>query len=392
MDEVDNSVDVQDGGGVAVEVEPDSVDSYGALQDRMAGDDSPWYSPSEGKVVTANGEVVVDPSTGLPFESMEAFEAANAKTEQQQNPAKPKTEQTQPEKPMSKKFENFISPDGNVSVDSLFELSKATEPFAYQNEAVPKVIEAATGAQTTSREPELDPIAEANAQRDKMYASHVTPIENIYKDMINAGVDPDVANGLLGKYYEQQKGIVDKAYKEAHDKALQDIVEKKTGAALGPVQERELATKSKSNVTALASKLYPSGGEDQFFALVNGTYNDKGEFERGPSARVLDIMVNIASGGKEFSSPAERDKAYKDTFLKLTSDPVMAKEFMLLAHNNWLGTKIRDVYKQGKESALKETARINKTIKTRPASFSQPQTEPATAGMPEMLRTIMGVR
>jgi hypothetical protein len=148
--------------------------------------------------------------------------------------------------------------------------------------------------------------------------------------------------------------------------------------------------KSEANINTLASKLYPNGGKDAFFALVNGTYNDRGEFERGPASRVLDMMVKMASNGKQFGSSGERDKAYKDTFLQLTSDPVMAREFMVMAHNYWLGTQIKNVYQQGKQTAAQESQRIQRTVKTRPASFAAPSTESATAGMPEMLKTIMG--
>jgi hypothetical protein len=392
-DAVDTSADVGGGADTAVMDAPDngSDDSnYAAMQDRMAGDDSPWYSHSEGKVVDADGKVITDPATGDHFKSQEEFDQWQAK-QQAASTATPKTEPVA-DKPMARSFDRYLSEDGNVSADTLFGLSKVADQFNYNNELVPQVVE--TPAQQQAQpETVLDPILQADAKKAELTKLHVDPIVGIFNDLIANGASEDVAKSICDKYYRSALAKVDGEYKQLYDKAMRDSIDAKTKPVLDQVAEKELMAKSESNVTKIANALYPKGGKDQFFSLINGHYDEKGAFQRGPSADVLDFAVALANEfankGEPFKSQDDRSKFMAKVFGVISSKENMLPNFARIAHFSYLGKNVNKAFDKGKQSAAQDSQRIQRTVKTRPASFVPPNMDDDDKGMPDLMRTVL---
>lgn len=154
---------------------------------------------------------------------------------------------------------------------------------------------------------------------------------------------------------------------------------------------------SNANIEKFSRMYYPTDGKDAFFSLINGSYetgkDGKETFVRGPAADVVDLMVSVASDGKTFKSAEDRAQSYQNIFKKMTADPAKTKTLMNIAHYYYIGKKAGELqkmsYEKGKNVAMQNQQRVNKTIKTRPASYSQPVTSPDDENMPSMMRTIM---
>jgi hypothetical protein len=259
----------------------------------------------------------------------------------------------------------------------LFELSKAGADYQYKDELVPNSFEpAATKDQNVQQ---LDPIHEVQQRKAVLEESLVSPINEIRNWLLSQGADQRLVDEGLAPILSKQAEIVKRNYDAEMENAMRHSVEGKYEKKLTEIEQRDVMMRSNSNIDNLAKKYYPTGGKDQFFSLINGYYKTQGDvnsFERGPSAEVMDLIANVAFEGKKFDSIESRNNAYKDIFVKMTSDPVKAKSLMNIAHYYWLGrnaqTGSKAVFDKGKQSALQQQQRIQRTIKTKPASYSAP--------------------
>jgi hypothetical protein len=386
---IDDTIDTQGSVDTSTDVAVDSGssdDSYGALQDRVAGDidNDPWYSASEGAVVDANGNAILDPKTGQPYTSLDEMKKGAAPVDT----AKPKTEAKAEVKPMSRSFESIVSKAGEVTPENLLQLSKVATDYSYKDELVPKI----DPATATKQEAPVDPIQQAKETRELHKQQLIGPLDKVKAALVAQGADEALVNQLLSPIVQEQMAKIEEYYQSSYEKALQERMESKFNPKITEIEEKKLSADSDANISSLASKYYPDGGKDAFFALVNGNYNDKGEFVRGPSAEVLDLFVSAANDGKVFASDTERNKSYRDFFLKTTADPVKAKALMNVAHYYWLGKNVGKAFDKGKQTAVAENQRIQKTVKTRPASYAAPSTVDDDEGMPQMLKYAMGNR
>jgi hypothetical protein len=359
-------------------------DNFSQLQDRMAGDD-PWFSDSEGQMVTKNGEVIVD-ENGQPFPSEVAFKAWQDK---QALPAKPKTDQAVQQKPMSKSFDAFALGDKGLTAQRLYELGKTADSFKYNDDLVPKLDPNAVIAQA---EQQIDPVERVKAERQNIEAVAITPFQEIRTALLSKGADPALIDEMLNPILARQQALVNKHYEAQYEKALEQRLDGKYGQKLSKIDDDKLSAASQANVDAIARQYYPEGGKDAFFSLINGHYNEKNEFVRGPSAIVVDLLTSVANEGKTFKTEQERNTSYSNLFRRLTADPVKAKALFDLAHNYWLGKKSHEaqrlVFERGKQAGLGQQQRVNRTIKTKPATYTQPETVD-DSGKPSMLKTVM---
>ena len=360
------------------------------LQERMGDDtdDAPWYSASEGKVVTASGEVVKDDS-GNAYDSIEAYQAAQKATD---TPAKPKTEEAQQTKePMSQSFDRMINGEGEMTTDKLFEMSKSSEDYKYGDELVLK-IDPSTNVQGGE---EVDPVEAVKAEREILVGHMLNPINEIAEILVAQGADgPQVAQLLAPVLKKQNDAIA-----AHHEGALQKAMEAKIGgpveAKLSAAERKQQGVDSKSNIERLAKMYYPEGGTDAFFALINGHYetNDKGqkEFVRGPAAEVLDLLSFAANNGQAHKTGEKRNSFVKNTFERMTANPDVARSFMNIAHFFWLGRQAKGLqqasFDKGQESAQQQANRVKQTVKTSPSTFNPPSSD--DEGMPAMLKTVM---
>lgn len=355
-----------------------------ALQDRMAGDieDSPWYSPSEGKVVDKDGKVLVDPKTGKPYESMEAYNAA------QQPTAKPKTEEKPAPKPapMSRSFDGIV---GELTPERIAELSKAGGEYKYADELVPKV-DPNDGAAPAE---ENDPVEAVNKEREILFGHMINPITEISQLLVNQGADKGLVDQLLAPVIAKQKEAIDKHYEQMFQKALEEKLGAPIRAKLTESEKQALKVSSEANIDKLARAYYPNEGKDAFFALINGHYAPDGKtWVRGPSSEVLDLLVSVANNGKSYKTIEDRNAFVRDTFQKLTADESSAKSLMNIAHFYWLGRNAAKAQKmgfdKGKQSAAAQQQVRQKTMKTPPASFQSPAKD-ADEGMPSLLKSAL---
>ena len=407
----DDALDTQDttgsGADSATQVIDDaSVDSgngdnNAAIQDRMASDASPWYSPSEGKVVTVNGDVIIDPKTKQPFTSMEAFERWQSKQSAPTSATQKTTQGNQQQQPpLSTSFDSYITGGKPLTPEELQELSKPNSDYKYNDDLIPALDPNAAAQQEQAP---IDPVERVRAERKNIEAVAVQPIREIRDALIKQGGDPALVDQLLAPVMQKQNELVDSHFNSAYEKALEERLDGKYGSRLSRIDEEKLQNASETNIEALARKYYPKGGKDALFALINGHYEAPGAdgkkpFVRGPSSQVIDLITSVAMDGKKFKTEQERNAAYANTFRRLTADPVKARVLIDIAHNYWLGKKSSEAFKlafnKGKESATIQQQRIKKTIKTQPASYQPPATgdDDGTRKSPFLSTVMDGIR
>lgn len=392
---LDDAPATQDGTPVAPLASEGGDEAFGQLQDRMASDDdSPWYSSSEGKVVTKDGEIVLNPETKEPFTSEEEFKKWDASRNQaaaKPNDQKPATAApAEPPKPLSRSFDNFAFGDKGVSADRLFELGNVGKDFQYKDELLPAVDPNAKVEETV----DVDPIEQVKAERANLEKVMISPFSEVKQALLDQGADPSLVDQLLAPILDRQRSLVEKHFGTQYEKAVQASLEKKHGSRLSKLEEERLNEASARTIDALSRKYYPEGGKDQFFSLIAGNYDKDGNFVRGTSSVVMDLAMRLSNQGKTFRTEADRNKAYADTFRKMTSDPTESQILFDIAHHYMLGRKLHEaqktIYAMGKQSAKQEAQRVQKTIKTRPASYAAPVSEEdSRKGMPSMLRMAM---
>jgi hypothetical protein len=80
-------------------------------------------------------------------------------------------------------------------------------------------------------------------------------------------------------------------------------------------------------------------------------------------------------------------------FKKVTADPAKAKALFDVAHYYWLGKQSHKAqaltFEKGKQAAQQQQTLKQRTIKTRPGTFSAPQTADEYEGMPSLLRAVL---
>jgi hypothetical protein len=363
----------------------------------MAGDVSPWYSPSSGAVVTKDGEIITHPETGLPFKKMEDFEAWT-RDWQTKNPAKPKIDAVkpvaEPVKPFSMSFDLYAKGSGEMSDERLRELAKAGSDYKYADELVPKVVPKTGPAAAGQPQAPVDPVEKVNADRKAWEGIAINPIREICDLLVQNGIDGTALNRLVAPILQKQSDLVEGHYKAEYQKALRESLSAPIKDDIGKLEKGKIETASAGNVASLAQKYYPEGGKDAFFALINGHYDDKGQFVRGPAAPVIDLLTAIATEGKTFNEEAERTTAYGDSFRKITADPAKARALFDISHFYYLGKQLSAaqnmIFQKGKAAAAKEQERVQKTVKTTPASYLPPSVKDDEEGVPKLLKTVTG--
>jgi hypothetical protein len=224
----------------------------------------------------------------------------------------------------------------------------------------------------------------------------VQPLREIRDVLIANGAPEDVTDQLLAPYLKKQTDMVEKLYQEQYEKAMLEKVDGKYAPALSKFEQDKVTTASTKNVANLASKYYPEGGKDAFFALING-YNDaSGNFKRGESAPLMDLMAFQSNGDKPYPTEQDRNSAYKSMFEKTMAHPEASKLMVDIAHYYWLGKlshKSQEmIYEKGKAAAIKQQQIAQKTMRTKPGSFSAPAGAAEDEGMPEILRQAIASR
>jgi hypothetical protein len=395
-----DAVDSKDGQGVPeLGIAPDAADNAAdvALQERMAGnaDQQPWYSPSEGKVVTPNGDVVLDPKTGKPYLSMEAYQAAQ---KAQSSTAKPKTDaqgkpvQTPPAKPMSRSFDALVTQDGKLTPERLFELSKVASDFQYADDLIPKVDPSLAAKEA---EKPTDALTAVHEHRTALEERLVRPLQEIRDWLIQNGGNVQAVDEFMGPKIAAQNALIDKDYREQYERALKEDITKGISPEITEFKRNQVKQASETNINRIASKLYgPENAKEAFFTLINGHYGADGKFIRGPAANVIDMLMHVASNGKGYATPEARSAAYEEQFTRMMADPKVAAVVFDVAHHYWLGKQQyaaqRMSYEKGKVTAQRAMQVAKKTVRTPPASYGTPVTD-TEGGIPEMLRTL-GVR
>jgi hypothetical protein len=394
---IDDAVETQDGtdagfkpSDLGLDASSGQADTFADQQNRMEGDE-PWFSPSAGRVVDKDGNVLYDPATGKEFESKEEFDAWMAKQAEVAKTAKPENKDVKKEAvPMSKSFDSYAKGEGDFTPERLAELAKAGSDYKYADELLPRVDATKAAA---DEKPPVDPVEAVKANRANWEAVAVNPIKEMRQMLIDNGINQEALDRLISPIMQKQAALVENQYQTAYEKAMLEKVEGKFSPALSKLEEEKQTNLSDANIDRLSRAYFPQGGKDQFFALVNGYKDEKGQFVRGPAASILDVMVNIATGGKTFSSEQERASAYQNTFKKITADGNMSKMLFDLAYKYWLGGQVGVVnklgFKAGQAAATADQQRIKKTIKTKPASYQAPANAPDDKDMPDMLRGAM---
>jgi hypothetical protein len=370
----------------------DVQDNYGAMQNRMASD-SPFFDENEGAVVDKDGDVLLNAKTNQPIKSLEEYKALVEQDKASKTTAKPKTEAQPAQKQMAKSFSSYVSGPNGLTPERLQEMAKAGGDYLYKDDLVPKID--ATQAQTQKVE-ELDPIAQVKESRKQWETIAVNPIKEIRDALIAQGADVALVDStIIGPIMQKQMALVDSQYQTEYEKALRTSIEGKFTPTISKIEDEKLANASNANIQALASKYYPEGGKDAFFSLINGHYDENNVFVRGPAAQVVDLMTVIAADGKQFKTEAERNAAYSNTFRKVTADPAKAKALFDIAHYFWIGKQSVEakniLFQKGKQAAIDETKRVQRTVKTKPASYNAPSTVDNDEDMPQLLKGAMGL-
>lgn len=371
-----------------------SGDSFQQLQERMTGEDSPWYSPSAGHVVTKDGETIYNPKTGQPFKSEAEYQSHLKASESQQPPAKPKTEQAQTPKaqPMQKSFSQYLRGEAKETTpDMLRSMADAGKDYQYQDELLPSLSQQ---VKVENGQPEVkedqDPFAVVEENKKVWDSLLISPFEKVKAALLEQGADPVLVDQLLAPIVSENQKIVESEYKRAYQNALKETARAPYEKERQSVEAKQTEAKSMENIKTLASKYYPQVGEDMFFSLINGHY-ENGNFVRGPAANIMDFAARLANRGKEFASENERNDAIKKTFLTMTANPEEARVLFDLAHNYVIGKEFAKakniIYQQAKQDVAKDQRRIQQTIKTPPASFSAPDVS-GDEGMPSLIKTV----
>lgn len=389
----DDAPDTQDGSAVAV-ADEGSADVAG-MQERMSEGDDPWYSSSEGKVVDKEGNILLDPTTNQPFKSQKEFDTFMAKAKadyeakQQQTTAKPKTDPKTAAQPLSKSFDSMVAENGQITPEKLYELAGLGGDYSYQDELVSKIEE--TAGQDAGQQQEIDPVEKVEQDRAAWEKITVQPILDIRELLIANGGAPDVVDQILAPMLQQQRQLVDNQYKSAFKAAIQESLTKPVKEDQARIEQERLKSQSASNIENLSRQYYPQGGKDAFFSLVIGNQDENGKWVRGPASVVLDLVTAVANTGKKFASEQERSTAYASTFRDLTADPQKARALFDVAHKFWLGSKVKDVakssFEKGRAAAKAETQRVQRTVKTKPATYI-PESTADDEGMPQLLRDV----
>jgi hypothetical protein len=376
----------------------DGGDNNAAIQDRMAGDDTPWFSHSTGKVVTPNGDIVLD-DHDRPFTSMDAFNRWQAtKTADSAKTEKKSVAQQPQQKPMSTSFDSYVSDNGNLTPEKIQELSNAGSDYVYKDELIPSLDPTIASAPV---QPPVDPVERVKAERANIEAVAIKPLQEIHASLLAQGFDAATVDQFLAPIMQRQQSLVEAHYQSSYERALEERMEGKYGSKLSKIDEDKMMAASEANMEKLAQKYYPKGGKDALFSLISGheetNANGKKTFVRGPSSRVLDLITSVALDGKKFRSEQERTAAYANIFRKMTADPAKAQALIDLAHNYWLGKKSAEIsrlaYGKGKLSAQQQQQRAQKTIKTKPATYTPDASgDEDTKSMPSMLKTALGIR
>jgi hypothetical protein len=364
---------------VQVEPEGEVDDNFGAMQDRMSGDDSPWLSDSDGKVYDSDGNILAD-DNGNPFTSLEDYQNALKKqTETQQDTtAKPQNTQQQPGFKPGQSFDSYAFGSDGLTQERFNELSGIGRDQVYNDELIPPIDENYKPEENSS----TDPIQRIKEERSGWESIAITPIQKIRQSLIDQGGDPILVDNLLKPILSEQSSIVDKLYQQKYEEALEQKISGQWGEKFNKIDQREVDNASNANIERLSRVYFKNnGGKDAFMSLVNGhndMVNGKSTFVRGPSAELLDLANWLVNGDKKFSTEKDRNEAYANMFKKITSNEHAAKILFGLAYNNWLGKKSPDVkkigFEKGKQAIESQNNRRLRTMKTRPASAVAPQT------------------
>ena len=369
-------------------------DSFQQLQERMTGEDSPWYSPSAGHVVTKDGETILHPKTGLPFKSEAEYQQHLKAAPEKIDTAKPKITNAQPAKtaPMQKSFAQYIRGENKETTpDILRTMAEAGKDYQYKDELFYSVdpTKANASGQPQKTE-EIDPFERVEQTKEVLESALVAPFSRVKDALVQQGADPNLVDQLLAPILADNRKIVDEEYKKSYQNALKETAKAPYEKEKQSAEQQRIETESMKNIKTLAGKYYPQSGEDQFFALINGHY-ENGNFVRGPAANIIDLAARLSNRGQTFTTESERHAAIQKTFRSMTADPAEARVLFDLAHYYTIGKEFTNakqmIYAQGKQDAANEQRRKQQTIKTHPASFASPDTS-SDDGMPSLVRTV----
>lgn len=358
-------------------VDTGADDNFGAMQDRMDGDDSPWLSDSDGKVYDNDGNILAD-ADGNPFTSLEDYQAALGQQDTKKQTAKPETnvEQNQTKTfPDSQSFDRFAFGEEGVTADKIKQMAEVGSRYKYNDELVLDVDPAYKPEASTS----TDPVEALREEKKSWESIALGPIQKVKQALVDQQADPSLVDQILKPILEEQSQLINNLYQERYEKALEEKLLSKHGEKFSKIEQKELESASIGNIDRLAKMYYPEGGKDAFMALINGHNEKPGDassFVRGPAAELIDFMVKIDNKGKKFGTEADRNAAYQSTFKNITADKDMANLLFNIAHYMWLGKKSGDVqsigFNKGKQSAVQESSRRARTMKTRPQSAIAP--------------------
>ncbi len=391
MEDFDEPVETREDVVESVDTNQEDGDVNAQLQDRIAGniEDDPWYSESEGKVVTSNGKIIINPETGKPYTSLQDYEKSKS---QQQITEKPKNEVSE-KQPMSRSFNDIITGGEQITPEMLFDLSKVGSEYSYNDELIPTFD---PNIQQESID-EIDPVQAVIDEREILIERMVNPINEIRDALLQQNADERLVDKLLYPIIAKQQKMIDDHYNKQYHKALEEKISRPVTKKEQEALEKETQAKSAENIEKLSRIYFPKDGKDAFFALIAGynQTNEKGEtkFVRGPSAEILDFATNLLNDGAQFRSKDDVVTAHRKAFNKITSDPNMAKFLFNFSHLYWIGKQAVEMNKisfnKGREAERNEQQRIQKTIKTQPSSYAPPVSSDEDEGMPEMLKMAM---
>jgi hypothetical protein len=373
-----------------VDVGDGAPDTDAQLQDRMAGEDQPWQSESDGRFYDKDSNVIIDPETDEPVRTPERLQ----ELQQQLQAQTPKKVEQKPVEPFSQSFDKFAFGDTGVNVQALDQLAERGRSYSYADELVPK---ANPGLSGKTEDNTIDPVEAIRKEREIHLQFSTRPFDEMRQALVANGIDPVALESLM-------KPIIDKHTKSAHDlyqerfeNALMERSERLSNEKLSAIDKKEMKMNSKWYISELSKQYFPEHGEAAFYALINGHNEGEGDakkFVRGPAAVVVDFLAAVSSDGKKFKSQEDVLSYYKDMFQKITSDPSKAKPLFDIAYHYYLGKKFgdakRQVFDQGKEAAARETDRVQKTVKTRPSTFSPSGGADPYAGLPQFMRDVVG--
>lgn len=349
---------------------------FAGMQDRMeGGDEAPWLSESDGMVYDGKGNLATD-DNGKPYTSLDAYQPKPAKQEQKQAAA-----------PAIKTADDLIFGAGERTPEAWDAIAE-TGKFQYSGELLPPVTMPAPGQQ--AQQPAKDPIVALREERDEWIAVAVSPIDKIKDILVQNGADPEYLDSLLRPIRMNQQKIVDARYQGGLEQTMLDKAKELVNPDLEKLRKSDISNCSAANVESLSRQYYPQSGKQGFFALLNGYNDDTGKFIPGPASGIMDLFVKLSNPDKKFASQQELKDTYSNTFLNMTSDPVMSKVMFDLVHNYWLGKNFKNgraaVFNKGKQAGTASTERAMRTFKTRPASLSQPA---EGGGLPGFLQELV---